>query len=104
MVERTERAERPDTEGLLRVETTNSVWVFDTQNMRFWRVPRGLDVNSPTVARAWQRYYALDMDLDSGAITVALNPERTRLLRGWRRYPDDGQHPTTEVPAAPKVS
>lgn len=86
--------DRADT---LRIDTANSTWVFEPERMRFWRAPRGLDVNSPMVARAWQRYYALEIDADSGAITVWLNEDGTRLLRAWQDPPAAPGEATTEL-------
>ena len=93
-----------DATGTIRIETTNSTWVFDTERMRFWRVPRGLDVNSPVVARAWQRYYSLDVDVDTGAITVALNDDRTRLLRAWQQPAATTEAPTSEIQSTPRTA
>ena len=70
----------PDT---LRIETANSVWVFEPERKRFWRVPRGLDINSPSTARAWQPYHDLVLDAETSAFTVWLDPDGTRLLRSY---------------------
>ena len=67
-----------------RIESTHSTWVFDTERMRFRRVPRGAAPDAPSLDRDWQPYYALEIDDGSGAFTVALNAERTKLLRAWR--------------------
>jgi hypothetical protein len=67
-----------------RIDSTHSTWLFDTQRMRFRRLPKGADAAAPSLESDWQAYFALDVDPESGAFTVALNEDRTRLLRAWR--------------------
>jgi hypothetical protein len=67
-----------------RIESTHSVWLFDTDRMRFRRVPKGTDADAPSLDSDWEAYFALDVDEETGAFTVALNEDRTRLLRAWR--------------------
>ena len=67
-----------------RIESTHSIWLFDAERMRFRRVPKGTDADSPSLDSDWEPYFALDVDHDTGAFTVALNEDRTRLLRAWR--------------------
>ncbi len=92
----------PTTPGTIRIETANSVWVFEPARRRFWRVPRGLDVNSPATARAWQPYDKLELDADSGAFTVWLDPEGTRLLRSYRLDPTEHIESTRELTLEPR--
>ena len=66
-----------------RIDTSHSIWLFDTERMRFRRMPRGADPTAPSFEGDWESYYALEVD-DDGSFTVALNPERTRLLRSYR--------------------
>ena len=66
-----------------RIESTHSTWLFDTEKMRFCRLPRGVDPSSIPLEREWQPYFGLELDTE-GAFTVALNAEHTRLLRAWR--------------------
>ncbi len=73
--------------SMMRIETANSVWMFDTERMRFWRVPRGLDVNSFATARAWQPYFELEIDSDTGAFSVWLDEAGTRRLRSYQLVP-----------------
>ena len=92
-----------------RIESTHSVWLFDAGRMRFRRVPKGTDPNAPSLDSDWEPYFALDVDHETGAFTVALNEDRTRLLRAWRdSVPAEGGarggttgelslEPTTEV-------
>ena len=67
-----------------RIDSTHSTWIFDTERMRFRRLPKGADPNTPSLESDWQPYFALDIDTETGAFTVALNEDRTRLLRAWR--------------------
>jgi hypothetical protein len=67
-----------------RIDSTHSIWLFDAERMRFRRVPKGTDPLAPSPDTEWEPYFALDLDLETGAFTVALNEERTRLLRAWR--------------------
>ena len=74
------RPERP----LLRLESSNSIWLFDEDRMRFRRVPRGTDPNAPAPAAEWQPYFGLEVEPATGAFTVALNEDGTRRLRAVR--------------------
>jgi hypothetical protein len=67
-----------------RIESTHSIWLFDVERMRFRRVPKGTDADAPSLDSDWEPYFALDVDNETGAFTVALNEDRTRLLRAWR--------------------
>src|SRR5712692_8284500 len=67
-----------------RIESTHSIWLFDLERMRFRRVPKGADPDAPSLDSDWEPYFALDVDDETGAFTVALNEDRTRLLRAWR--------------------
>lgn len=76
-----------------RIDSTHSIWLFDTHRMRFRRVPKGTNPDAPSLESDWQPYFALDVDPETGAFTVALNEDRTRLLRAWR----DDSTPTNEL-------
>jgi hypothetical protein len=66
-----------------RIDSSHSVWLFDTDRLRFRRVPKDTDIDAPSLDSDWEQYYALEIDPDSGSFTVALNEEGTRLLRSW---------------------
>lgn len=66
-----------------RIDSSHSIWLFDSERMRFRRLPRGADPSAPALESDWEAYYALEIEGD-GSFTVALNVERTRLLRSWR--------------------
>jgi hypothetical protein len=78
-----------------RIDSTHSTWIFDTERMRFRRLPKGADPSSPSLDSDWEQYFALEVDDETGAFTVALNEDRTRLLRAWRA------DATPPAPAAP---
>lgn len=85
-----------------RIESTHSIWLFDVERMRFRRLPKDADPDAPALDSDWKRYYALEIDPGSGAFTVALNEERTRLLRSWREpHPAAPTDTTGEVSLAP---
>ena len=69
-----------------RIDSTHSTWMFDTERMRFCRLPRGVDPSSITLDSEWQPYFGLEIEA-AGAFTVALNADHTRLLRAWREEP-----------------
>ena len=80
-----------------RIDSTHSTWIFDTERMRFCRMPRSAGPAPLPRESEWQPYYGLELAA-SGAFTVALNAEHTRLLRAWREDPE----PTTELQLQPE--
>ena len=76
-----------------RIDSTHSTWWFDTEVMRFCRLPKGVAPVQPALEREWQPYFGLDIDV-TGAFTVALNPDHTRLLRAYR---DDAGDDVAEI-------
>jgi hypothetical protein len=84
-------ADRPPTvEGLclngtsVRVlESCHSLWIFESDRGRFRRVPRGTRLDMPSPENEWTAYYRLELDTSSGAFSVGLNPDDTRVLRSW---------------------
>ncbi len=47
-------------------------------------MPRDADPDTPALDADWEQYFALDLDQASGAFTVTLNEDGTRLLRAFR--------------------
>jgi hypothetical protein len=47
-------------------------------------LPRGADADAPALDADWEQYFALEIDEASGAFTVTLNEDGTRLLRAFR--------------------
>jgi len=80
-----------------RLDSTHSIWVFDTERMRFRRLPKDADPAAPSLEADWQPYFALDVDTNKGTFTVALNEDRTRLLRAWRADRSPASDETTEL-------
>lgn len=70
--------------GYLQIESSHSVWLFDTERKRFLRTARGADLSSSVYTTEWEVYHDLEVDMERGAFTVALNAAHTRLLRSWR--------------------
>jgi hypothetical protein len=88
-----------------RIESTHSTWLFDSERMRFCRLPRGADPSSLPREKEWQAYFGLEIDT-SGAFTVALNADHTRLLRAWQEEPESTAEAaaTKELELQPEVS
>lgn len=68
-----------------RIESAHSVWLFDTDRCRFRRLPPEADLDAPALESDWERYFALDVDDATGAFTVTLDEDGTRLLRAFRK-------------------
>ena len=83
-------ADRPPTvEALVNgmsvrvLESCHSLWIFEPERGRFRRVPRGTRLDMPSPENEWTPYYRLELDASSGAFSVGLNPDDTRVLRSW---------------------
>ncbi len=68
-----------------RIESAHSTWLFDTERCRFRRLPPEVDPDAPALDADWEPYFSLDIDDDTGAFTVTLNEDGTRLLRAFRK-------------------
>jgi hypothetical protein len=86
---------------VLRLESSNSIWLFDVERMRFRRVPRGTDPDAPAPAAEWQPYFGLEVEPATGAFTVALNDDGTRRLRAVRVDAERDDDRTAEVTLRP---
>ena len=58
--------------------------MFDTDRKRYRRLPRDADPDAPALDADWEQYFSLELDDESGAFTVTLNADGTRLLRAFR--------------------
>jgi hypothetical protein len=85
-----------------RIDSTHSTWLFDPERMRFCRIPKGVDASTLPLERDWQSYHALEID-PTGAFTVALNADRTKLLRAWQDGTGDDLQPTGELELLPEA-
>ena len=69
-------------DAVRRIETANSIWFFDEERAQFRRVPR--DAEEVFVrSDDWQPFFGLEVDADTGAFTVLLDPDGTRRYRSW---------------------
>jgi len=66
-----------------RIDSCHSIWVIDTEDSRFCRLPRGSRVDLTTLRGDWEPYYDFEVH-DDGAHVLVVNPSRTRLLRFWK--------------------
>jgi hypothetical protein len=66
------------------VDSCHSVWIFDTERLRFRRVLKGLGRGDEAAMTEWRRYHRLELDQDSDSVVVVLNDSGTRLLHSWR--------------------
>ena len=67
-----------------RIESSHSIWLFDTERQRFRRIPRDVDPETPALETDWEPYFALEIDDATGAFTVSLDADGSRLLRAFR--------------------
>jgi hypothetical protein len=65
------------------LESCHSLWIFEPARARFRRVPRGTRLDMPSPQNEWTPYYRLELDPSSGAFSVGLNEDDTRVLRSW---------------------
>lgn len=86
-----------------RIDSCHSIWVVDTDAQQFCRLPRGSRVE-PTVMRdRWESFTDFEVHED-GAHVLALNEDRTRLLRFWAHTdpcPHCGRDRTEELRVQP---
>jgi hypothetical protein len=66
------------------IRSHHTTWVFDSDRMRFARLPLGTDPTGPIPESQWEVFHSLEVDADTGEFTVTLNPAGTRLLRSWK--------------------
>jgi hypothetical protein len=79
--------------------------LFDTERKRFRRLPRDADPDAPALDADWEQYFSLELDDRTGAFTVTLNEDGTRLLRAFRDTSGSGSDPdttTTELRIPPR--
>ena len=84
----------------LVLESCHSTWLFDTTQMRFRRILKGLSLDARNASTAWRPYFGLELDPYSESFVVMLNADGTRLLRSWRHVehcPQCGGEATAEL-------
>ena len=70
--------------GYVTLDSCHSRWVFDTERLRYRRVPQGPGLARRMAVAEWNPYHELHIDPDSDSFTVVLNEAGTRMLRSWR--------------------
>jgi len=85
-----------------QIESAHSLWLFDADRKRFRRLPRGADPDAPALDADWEPYFALEVDESTGAFTVTLNEDGTRLLRAFREDAGPSDDTTTELRLPPR--
>ncbi len=85
-----------------RIESAHSVWLFDTERRRFRRLPLDADPDTPALDADWEPYFALDIDEATGAFTVTLNEDGTKLLRAFRTSSVDAPTQELRIDPAPE--
>jgi hypothetical protein len=66
------------------LESSYSIWVFDSEHMRFCRILKGVSSNGRPVVTGWRSYFGLGNESWAESFVVTLNPEGTRFLRAGR--------------------
>src|SRR5580658_5238497 len=66
--------------GHLIIDSCHSRWIFDTDRLRFRRVPKGPGLEMLTAMTEWRPYHELLMDGDSESFVVVLNDAGTCML------------------------
>ncbi|MHB8188912.1 MAG: hypothetical protein ACYDHP_00495 [Ferrimicrobium sp.] len=91
----------PDSARLERIESCNSLWVFDTQAHRYLRLPRATVTDISLVSdSAWEAYENVTIDPIGGEFIVRLNASGSRLLRSQRHStpcPNCDNEPVVDV-------
>jgi hypothetical protein len=86
--------------NIIILESCHSTWVFDTRQLRFCRILKGIAVGHQRISTEWRSYWELELDSRDETFTVFLNETRTRLIRSSRHVPDClrcGSYHTTEL-------
>jgi len=65
-----------------RIDSCHSVWVLDTEDKRFVRLPQGSKADAAALRGKWEPYFGYEVH-DDGAHVLALNEAGTRLMRFW---------------------
>ena len=85
---------------IITLDSCRSTWIFDTRQLRFCRILRGIAVGQRRISTEWRPYWELEIDPHGRSFTVVLNEARTRLIRSsihTQGCVDCGSSPTTEV-------
>jgi hypothetical protein len=66
---------------IITLESCHSTWIFDTRQLRFCRILRGIAVGQRRISTEWRPYWELEIDPHGRTFTVMLNEARSRLIR-----------------------
>jgi hypothetical protein len=66
---------------IITLESCHSTWIFDTRQLRFCRILRGIAVGQRRISTEWRPYWELEIDPHGRRFTVVLNEARTRMVR-----------------------
>jgi hypothetical protein len=66
---------------IITLDSCHSTWIFDTRQLRFCRILRGIAVGQRRISTEWRPYWDLEIDPHEKAFTVVLNEAGTRLIR-----------------------
>lgn len=67
--------------NLIVLESCHSTWIFDSRQLRFCRILRGIQVRHRRISTEWRTYWDLEIDPDAPSFTVYLNEAKTRFIR-----------------------
>jgi hypothetical protein len=66
---------------IITLESCHSTWIFDSRELRFCRILRGIAVGERRISTEWRPYWELEIDPLGDRFTVVLNEAGTRLVR-----------------------
>jgi hypothetical protein len=66
---------------IITLESCHSTWIFDTRQLRFCRILRGIAVGQRRISTEWRPYWDLEIEPHGRTFTVTLNEARSRLIR-----------------------
>jgi len=86
--------------NIITLDSCHSTWIFNTRQLRFCRVLRGIAVGQRRISTEWRPYWELEIDPHGKTFTVILNESRTRLIHSSIHTLDCApcdSSPTTEL-------
>ena len=85
--------------NIITLDSCHSTWIFDTRQLRFCRILRGIAVGQRRISTEWRPYWELEIDPRAKTFLVVLNEARTRLVSSSIHTQDCtqcGSSPTSE--------
>ena len=70
------------------LDSCHSIWIFDTDRMRYCRILKGVEFSHRCVTTEWRAYWHLKMDNQAGTFIVYLRADRSRVIRWWLHSDD----------------